>query len=83
MKPKQKTLQCDPEGFYLYVKSIPFCNPPQGNYTEIVPIFENIMDQFDYLEDLQNTSISLITYNLLSEKHVRFSGILAIEIHSN
>lgn len=83
MKFFKRTIQCDPEGFYFNIKRIPFCNPPQCNYTKVVPIYENIMNQFDYLEDLQNTSISLVTYNLLSEKHVRFSGILAIEIHSN
>jgi hypothetical protein len=83
MKPKQRTIQCDPEGFYLYIKRIPFYNPPQSNYTKIVPIYENIMDQFDNMEDIQNMSISLITHNLLCEKNSRFAGILAIEIHSN
>lgn len=83
MKFFKRTIQCDPEGFYFCIKGMPFCKPPQNNYTKIVPIYENIMDQFDNLEDKQNTSISLVTYNLLSEKKVRFSGILAIEIHLN
>jgi hypothetical protein len=83
MKPKKISYQFDPEGFYLYVRGIPFCNPPQNDFIRIVPIYENIMDQFDYMEDLQNTSISLVTHNLLEDKHVRFAGILAIEIHAN
>jgi len=82
MKQANPLMYNEPEGFSFLVKTIPFCTPPQKNYQINAPIFENIMDQFDYLEDCQTTEKTMLFYPrpLLKDKKVKVTGVLFIEV---
>ena len=81
MKQANPLMYNEPEGFSFLIKQIPFCTPPQKNYQINAPIFESIMDQFDYLEDCQISETSLLySHTLLIDKKVKVSGVLFIEV---
>lgn len=71
----------DSEEFCFLIKGISFCTPPQKNYQINSIILDKIMDQFDYLEDLQiSETYTAFHHTLLIDRKVKVSDVLFLEI---